>query len=297
MIYDPSSSAFFKYLSADCKKLRIDKQGFACMQEEYNGLAQNPNDAAADRYLKICHRSIARCGQHIAGVIQSAASQKMFMYTVGNASDGGAEFLARGVHVSKARSVGRMMNMLRRRRLEGHPVFAGQRAGSDDGSETYSIEEPSDINKIRRDLTCLATRYHGHSRYPILELVATGSQHEIMARALMDMGLEDTPEAAAKKVSEMEMPFGNAKDGYKTTAANTVDPKQLAKRLKKSGQESGRSCSFCEKSDVALAKKLSRCEKCESAWYCSRDCQVSHWPAHKLICKNIAKQKKKASKT
>ena len=72
----------------------------------YNGLAQNPNDAAADRYLKICHRSIARCGQHIAGVIQSAASQKMFMYTVGNASDGGAEFLARGVHVSKARSVG-----------------------------------------------------------------------------------------------------------------------------------------------------------------------------------------------
>ena len=56
----------------------------------------------------------------------------------------------------------------------------------------------------------------------------------------------------------MEMPFGNAKDGYKTTAANTVDPKQLAKRLKKGGQESGRSCSFCEQPCVRIKHRSAR---------------------------------------
>ena len=96
----------------------------------------------------------------------------MFLYTVGNAMDGGAEFLCRGVHVSKARSVARCMNMLRRRRREGHPVFAGQRAGSEDGSESYAIQEPADAARVRKNFTCLATKMHGHSRYPLLELVA-----------------------------------------------------------------------------------------------------------------------------
>ena len=30
----------------------------------------------------------------------------------------------------------------------------------------------------------------------------------------------------------------------------------------------------------------SRCSKCRTALYCTRDCQVKHWPVHKNICMN-----------
>ena len=30
----------------------------------------------------------------------------------------------------------------------------------------------------------------------------------------------------------------------------------------------------------------SRCSRCETALYCSRECQVKHWPVHKNSCRN-----------
>ncbi|KAF3918739.1 hypothetical protein AA313_de0210111 [Arthrobotrys entomopaga] len=32
------------------------------------------------------------------------------------------------------------------------------------------------------------------------------------------------------------------------------------------------------------------CSSCRSSWYCSRDCQQSDWPYHKLLCKAFANQ-------
>ncbi|EFA82258.1 hypothetical protein PPL_04681 [Heterostelium album PN500] len=37
--------------------------------------------------------------------------------------------------------------------------------------------------------------------------------------------------------------------------------------------------------------KLSLCGSCTSVSYCSRDCQVGHWPEHKELCKKIAAEK------
>jgi hypothetical protein len=31
-----------------------------------------------------------------------------------------------------------------------------------------------------------------------------------------------------------------------------------------------------------------KCSKCKRAWYCGRDCQVSHWKVHKKSCKEMA---------
>ena len=122
---------------------------------------------------------MSRGGQHIAGVLQNGRAQTMILYTVGNASDGGTEFLVRGVHVSKARSVARLMNMLRRRRLEGHPVRAGQRAGSDDGSETFTIEAPPNVARIRKD----APRRAGTLRVSSLSLPRRASRKFRTSRA------------------------------------------------------------------------------------------------------------------
>lgn len=39
----------------------------------------------------------------------------------------------------------------------------------------------------------------------------------------------------------------------------------------------------CVQCSVLAAKK---CSRCEQIYYCSRECQVKHWPIHKTICQN-----------
>lgn len=48
--------------------------------------------------------------------------------------------------------------------------------------------------------------------------------------------------------------------------ANRIDPQKV--------------CSNCSKSNCS-----SRCSRCKKVFYCSRTCQVEHWPSHKLVCK------------
>jgi hypothetical protein len=44
-----------------------------------------------------------------------------------------------------------------------------------------------------------------------------------------------------------------------------------------------RQCSQCNKAETH-AKTFSRCSRCGDARYCSRDCQLLHWPTHKGQC-------------
>ena len=39
-------------------------------------------------------------------------------------------------------------------------------------------------------------------------------------------------------------------------------------------------CVKCE----AVVQHLSRCSRCRQVVYCSRKCQVDHWPVHKRVC-------------
>ena len=51
----------------------------------------------------------------------------------------------------------------------------------------------------------------------------------------------------------------------------------------------------CEDSDIECARCLKRgsqtelccCTGCKSFSYCSKDCQISDWLSHKLLCKSI----------
>jgi hypothetical protein len=49
-------------------------------------------------------------------------------------------------------------------------------------------------------------------------------------------------------------------------------------------------CHFCAKSEVQVADRLKRCDRCRSVAYCSVECQRSDWKAHKKECAKPAKQ-------
>ncbi|KAJ6448642.1 hypothetical protein C8R45DRAFT_1132851 [Mycena sanguinolenta] len=45
-----------------------------------------------------------------------------------------------------------------------------------------------------------------------------------------------------------------------------------------------KSCLGCFKDDYELGRSLRKCGKCQSALYCSKECQTRDWPAHKERC-------------
>ena len=49
---------------------------------------------------------------------------------------------------------------------------------------------------------------------------------------------------------------------------------------------------FCAKCNT-FAGKLQKCAKCKQVSYCSRECQVGHWPEHKLACCKKEEKKRK----
>ena len=47
---------------------------------------------------------------------------------------------------------------------------------------------------------------------------------------------------------------------------------------------------FMEDPTCAQCGKLanSRCSRCKSEWYCSKECQIKRWKEHKIVCKSLA---------
>jgi hypothetical protein len=49
----------------------------------------------------------------------------------------------------------------------------------------------------------------------------------------------------------------------------------------------------CEQHTCLCGKEANlKCARCALQWYCSKDCQVSHYKQHKMLCKALASESK-----
>ncbi|KAG1719280.1 hypothetical protein EDB19DRAFT_1786098 [Suillus lakei] len=53
--------------------------------------------------------------------------------------------------------------------------------------------------------------------------------------------------------------------------------------IKRNVKTFGVQCTQCQKT----LDKLLKCSKCKGVWYCSKECQKKHWPAHKPACHDV----------
>lgn len=83
--------------------------------------------------------------------------------------------------------------------------------------------------------------------------------------------LPDRPENAPKELSmqDVESQIDEQLSAFEERLGDPLEP-----------------CQTCKK--CALGAKLKRCSKCQSAKYCSIDCQRKGWKAHKKVCKSAA---------
>ena len=51
-------------------------------------------------------------------------------------------------------------------------------------------------------------------------------------------------------------------------------------------EEAVRVCEKCGKE----AMKMNKCSACRLVWYCSRECQLGDWKAHKKACKKVKQE-------
>ena len=60
-------------------------------------------------------------------------------------------------------------------------------------------------------------------------------------------------------------------------------PNELSKMNIATSRGGGhRNCLCC----LQIVEGSQRCSQCQTALYCSRECQVRHWPMHKNICQD-----------
>ncbi|KAJ7747822.1 hypothetical protein B0H16DRAFT_917824 [Mycena metata] len=75
-----------------------------------------------------------------------------------------------------------------------------------------------------------------------------------------------------------------ASNSSSTAAARPVSEFLASLDLNSRRERSQSSCTGCRTKEEDLGRRLLRCSKCESAVYCSKECQTQHWPVHKGFC-------------
>jgi hypothetical protein len=75
--------------------------------------------------------------------------------------------------------------------------------------------------------------------------------------------------------------------GCSSSASSQARLENVKTRLQKALMDK---CSNPDCTNAQEGTTLSECSGCRSVRYCSRDCQLAHWSAHKELCKSIKKK-------
>ena len=67
----------------------------------------------------------------------------------------------------------------------------------------------------------------------------------------------------------------------------SIDAEHL-QRMQAQRENAGMVCANCKA--ISNKEYFKKCAKCRSAAYCSKDCQIKHWPVHKTVCKSAPKE-------
>ncbi|XP_046633289.1 uncharacterized protein LOC124312836 isoform X2 [Daphnia pulicaria] len=84
------------------------------------------------------------------------------------------------------------------------------------------------------------------------------------------------------KWQKKNIPLGGSSPWLATFLSPLYQDSVLKKSIKEEPADE-KCCAACKK----IPEKLKFCSRCRSTVYCSVECQHSHWPMHKLICKKL----------
>ena len=79
------------------------------------------------------------------------------------------------------------------------------------------------------------------------------------------------------------VPFYESLDGKEIS----IDAEHL-QCLQAQRENAGMVCAYCDA--IANKESYKKCAKCRHAAYCSKECQIMHWPVHKTVCKSAPKE-------
>jgi len=91
------------------------------------------------------------------------------------------------------------------------------------------------------------------------------------------------PALAALLHEEWTTPFKGGTFKFHAKADNGKSYREEIERMRGAGV-GRRSCSAPDCEQVEQAERFQVCSKCKQSIYCSRECQVKHWPEHKKLC-------------
>ncbi|GFH52355.1 hypothetical protein CTEN210_08831 [Chaetoceros tenuissimus] len=78
---------------------------------------------------------------------------------------------------------------------------------------------------------------------------------------------------------------------------STKNESKSTKKEIRYGVHNKRMCHNCFQSGEDVGHRMSICSKCNSVQYCSRECQVAHWPKHKEVCNHASQLQEQWDKT
>jgi len=192
-----------------------------------------------------------------------------FAYTTGFTclGNGAKEYLIQGEHRSAIddKSISNIFNSLyQQRKLGQRSVNGGDTIEFGDDGIIYKAISPDPVEAalLKATKTLEATRLYGLAGYEILCLVPIAERR----------GNRSSDDLTGLEMLMLATGLGSFSEEYAVDGFVPIRSGQMRK------------CANCNITETQLQRDLLRCCGCKDSFYCSKNCQKSHWKVHKKYC-------------